>query len=156
MRTLKEDASSDAIDEERSPTLATTSLERPKSVHASVVRLRSGERQLAYSENGASSRRCLATNHLTVECLVSVRAQVMIWDDVYGGWLPLDGGGVCGVSLLQQVTCQQTLAPTSTQPSKRSSWSAGHPQSRDPGWRKSGSTPKWEYRIQGKRISDQK
>jgi hypothetical protein len=49
----------------------------------------------------------------------------MVWDEVYCGWLPVDGGGVCGISLLQQVTCHQMLLPSSVQPNKRSSWSGG-------------------------------
>ncbi|VDM42589.1 unnamed protein product [Toxocara canis] len=96
-----------------------------------------------HSENsfGAMSSHKQRTNHLTVECLVSVRAQVLTWDDALGGWLPLDDGALCGVSLLQQasvfnsifsllfqisysqVTCQQSLSPSSVQPTKRSSWS---------------------------------
>lgn len=58
---------------------------------------------------GAQKQR---TNHLTVECLVSVRAHVLTWDDALGGWLPVDDGALCGVSLLQQVSCSLYLLMT--------------------------------------------
>ncbi|KAK0411486.1 hypothetical protein QR680_005676 [Steinernema hermaphroditum] len=116
----------------------------------------SADRPFLFSENcyGAAfgGRR---TNHLTVECLVSVRAQLLLWDDALAGWLPFDNGSLCNVALLQQITCQQTLSPSLLQPSKRSSWS---------GYSRAGAmmpnntriTPIWEYHLQGNRISDQK
>lgn len=116
------------------------------------------ERPFLYSENscGTLARQKQRTNHLTVECLVSVRAQVLTWDDALAGWLPVDEGALCGISLLQQVTCQQSLSPSVVQPAKRSSWSGIGSQAQNtlpaPSTRMS---PQWEYHIQGKRISDQ-
>uniref|UniRef100_A0A915AGD1 WH1 domain-containing protein n=1 Tax=Parascaris univalens TaxID=6257 RepID=A0A915AGD1_PARUN len=126
--------------------------ERRSSMNARLT----SQRPQLYSENncGAVGAQKQRTNHLTVECLVSVRAQVLTWDDALGGWLPVDDGALCGVSLLQQVTCQQSLSASAVQPAKRSSWSGVLSQNTlaTPSTR---IAPQWEYHIQGKRISDQ-
>ncbi len=35
---------------------------------------------------------------------MTVQAQVMCWNEKYNGWLPLDGGGVSSVSLIQRAS----------------------------------------------------
>ncbi|KAE9547595.1 hypothetical protein FO519_009193 [Halicephalobus sp. NKZ332] len=113
-------------------------------------------RPVLYSENSYGLHaRGHHTNHLTVECLVSVPAQLFIWDDALGGFLPTS---FCNVSLLQQITCQQTLSPTLVQPVGRNSWSADHSTNNNmlaaPAVAK--VTPVWEYSIQCQRKSDSK
>uniref|UniRef100_A0A1I7ZSI4 WH1 domain-containing protein n=1 Tax=Steinernema glaseri TaxID=37863 RepID=A0A1I7ZSI4_9BILA len=116
----------------------------------------SADRPFLFSENCyGSAFGVRRTNHLTVECLVSVRAQLLLWDDALAGWLPFDNGSLCNVALLQQITCQQTLSPSLLQPSKRSSWS-GYSQAGAMLPNSARMTPVWEYHLQGNRISDQK
>ncbi|TKR86775.1 hypothetical protein L596_011294 [Steinernema carpocapsae] len=116
----------------------------------------SADRPFLFSENSYGSAFGIRrTNHLTVECLVSVRAQLLLWDEALAGWLPFDNGSLCNVALLQQITCQQTLSPSLLQPSKRSSWSGySHAGAMMPN--NARMTPVWEYHLQGNRIADQK
>uniref|UniRef100_A0AC34F0Q4 WH1 domain-containing protein n=1 Tax=Panagrolaimus sp. ES5 TaxID=591445 RepID=A0AC34F0Q4_9BILA len=125
-----------------------------------LVKVKSSKRRILYSEN---SYGLLArgggrhTIHLTIECLVSVPAQVLVYDDALCGFLPLSGHTICNVNLLQQITCQQTLSPSLIQPAARNSWSADHSVNNTlatPSVTK--VTPIWEYSIQCQRKSDTK
>uniref|UniRef100_A0A914QL47 WH1 domain-containing protein n=1 Tax=Panagrolaimus davidi TaxID=227884 RepID=A0A914QL47_9BILA len=136
--------------------------EASSNLPTKLVKVKSSKRRILYSENsygllargGAGGRH---TNHLTIECLVSVPAQVLVYDDALCGFLPLSGHTICNVNLLQQITCQQTLSPSLIQPAARNSWSADHSANNTlatPSVTK--VTPIWEYSIQCQRKSDTK
>ena len=67
-----------------------------------------------------------------LEWVVTVQAQVMCWNEKYNGWVPLDGGGVSSVSLLQRTitvpaaAAEEPSAVVSSHPAlaARASWSA--------------------------------
>uniref|UniRef100_A0A7E4V018 WH1 domain-containing protein n=1 Tax=Panagrellus redivivus TaxID=6233 RepID=A0A7E4V018_PANRE len=149
----------DVIDEdETAPMLEKPREDTPpvKIIHAHPPK---GVRPQLYSENsyGIIAASGGLARHLTVECLVSVPAQLFLWDDALLGFLPFGNQTLCTVNLLQQITCQQTLSPGMVQPSARNSWSADHSQNNTltaPSVAK--VTPIWQYSIQCQRKSDSK
>ncbi|XP_018497512.1 sprouty-related, EVH1 domain-containing protein 1 [Galendromus occidentalis] len=72
-------------------------------------------------------------------CLIRVRAQVMVRDDSTGGWVPLGGGGLSQVSVRKKLS----LVPQEENTSGPNQGSCNY------------TSYKTDYQIYGKRISDQ-
>lgn len=89
------------------------------------------------------------------ECLVTVHAQVMAWDDKFSGWIPFDGGGISAVSLYQRLVLPSPPLPVEMEPIQ-----AAHPQGFEPGIATfeaaHSMVARYEYFIFGQRIDDKK
>ncbi|XP_022693480.1 sprouty-related, EVH1 domain-containing protein 2-like isoform X4 [Varroa jacobsoni] len=88
------------------------------------------------------------SGNVSANCLVRVRAQVMVRDDSTGGWVPMGGGGLSQVSVRKRLTLIHNDDPHGTQGSHAGPSAPGAGGSNCASYTT-------DYQIYGKRLTDQ-